>query len=335
MPPHDAYGDGILEHKMDWASDSLYNKAKVFARRAHNEPVNSALFAFWMSLSLELLARSALSHIHPVLLADPKEPDNLQYAFGIVPKGIPKSIAAKALFARCSVFVKDFTDKMSGHCLIVADRRNSELHTGAAAFEGLDNAKWLPESYEVIQILLAHLGRNFNDFLGDHGQVALEVIRDRRDTIKKEVHDKLSAARKAYEALSPEEKAARDGGASATTRSWMAGTRLRRQCPCPACKNVAVVGGETVSRSPVKIDEDDNVIRREIRVLPNKLQCAYCNLALVSYQELKEADLGGIYTIAEEEDPIEFFGIEPEDYIDVEDVVRRYGEDMAAGYQNE
>jgi hypothetical protein len=76
-------------------------------------------------------------------------------------------------------------------------------------------------------------------------------------------------------------------------------------------------------------------IRREIRVLPNRLRCAYCDLSLVSYQELKEADLGGLYTIAEEEDPIDFFGIEPEDYIDVEDVVRRYGEDMAADYQNE
>jgi hypothetical protein len=320
---------------MDWASDSLYNKAKMFAQRAHNEPVNSALFAFWMSLSLELLARSALSHIHPVLLADPKEPDNLQYAFGIVPKGIPKSIAAKALFARCSIFVKDFTDKMSGHCLIVVDRRNSELHTGAAAFEGIDNAKWLPASYEVIQVLLVHLGRDFRDFLGDHGQVALEVIKDRRDTIKKEVQDKLSAAKKAYEALSPEDKATRDTNGPAAIAHWMQGTKLRRECPCPACKNASVIGGETVSRSPVKIDEDDNVIRREIRVLPNKLRCPYCGLSLLSYQELKEVDLGGIYTIAEEEDPIEFFGIEPEDYIDVEDVVRRYGEDMASDYQNE
>jgi hypothetical protein len=320
---------------MDWASDSLYNKAKMFAQRAHNEPVNSALFAFWMSLSLELLARSALSHIHPVLLADPKEPDNLQYAFGIEPKGIPKSIAAKALFARCSIFVKDFTDKMSVHCLIVADRRNSELHTGAAAFEGIDHAKWLPASYEVIQVLLVHLGRDFRDFLGDHGQVAQEIIMDRRDTIKKEVQDKLSAAKKAYEALSPEDKATRDTNGPAAIAHWMQGTKLRRECPCPACKNISVIGGETVSRSPVKIDEDDNVIRREIRVLPNKLRCPYCGLSLLSYQELKEVDLGGIYTIAEEEDPIEFFGIEPEDYIDVEDVVRRYGEDMASDYQNE
>jgi hypothetical protein len=49
---------------------------------------------------------------------------------------------------------------------------------------------------KLFKVLLAHLGRDFRDFLGDHGQVALEVIKDRRDAIKKEVHDKLSAAKK-------------------------------------------------------------------------------------------------------------------------------------------
>jgi hypothetical protein len=178
---------------MDWEPEVLYNKAKLYARRAHDEPVDSALFGLWMSLALELLARSALAHIHPVLLADPREQDNIHYAFGIVPKNVPKSIPSKALFARCSVLVPGFTDKMSAHCLIMADRRNSELHTGAAAFEGIDNSKWLPPTYEVIEILLAHLKRDFTDFLGDHGAVAMETLRDRRDTIKKEVQEKLAA----------------------------------------------------------------------------------------------------------------------------------------------
>jgi hypothetical protein len=110
---------------MDWSSDSLYSKAKLYAQRANDELVDSALFGLWMSLSLELLARAALAQIHPALLADPKEPDNIQYAFGIIPKNVPKSIQAKAVFARCPVFIVDFTDKMSGHCLIMADRRNS------------------------------------------------------------------------------------------------------------------------------------------------------------------------------------------------------------------
>ena len=75
---------------MDWSSDSLYSKAKLYAQRANDEPVDSALFGLWMSLSLELLARAALAQIHPALLADPKEPDNIQYAFGIIPKNVPE-----------------------------------------------------------------------------------------------------------------------------------------------------------------------------------------------------------------------------------------------------
>jgi hypothetical protein len=70
---------------MDWSTESLYNKAKVFAARAHDESIESALFGFWMSLTIEVLGRAALAQIDPALLADPKEPDNIQYAFGIIP----------------------------------------------------------------------------------------------------------------------------------------------------------------------------------------------------------------------------------------------------------
>lgn len=319
---------------MEWATDTLYSKAKMFALRAHDEPVDSSLFAFWMSLALEMLARSALAQIHPVLLADPREQDNIHYAFGVIPRNLPKSIPAKALFARCSILISGFTDKMSAHCLIIADRRNSELHSGVAAFEGIDNSKWLPATYEVMQVLLTHLHRDFTDFLGVHERVATETLRDRRDTIKKDVQEKLAAARRSYSAQSTEEKQKVSAKAMATTESWLKGQRLRRKLNCPVCGNDAVMSGETVGRSPVRIDEDANTIRREIRVLPNRLRCGFCSLSLTSYQELKEADLGSIYTLREEEDPVEFFGIEPEDYIDVEEIIRKYGEDYG-GYENE
>jgi hypothetical protein len=320
---------------MEWASESLYSKAKLFARRAHDESVDSSLFAFWMSVALELLARSALAKIHPVLLADPREQDNIHYAFGIIPKSPPKSIPAKALFARCSVFVPGFTDKMSGHCLIVADRRNSELHSGAAAFEGIDNSKWLPATYEVMDVLLRHLGRDFRDLLGDHGDVALEALKDRRDSIKKEVQEQLAVSRRHYERTTPEEKKALEASAPEAMESWMKGSKLRKQCACPACGNTAVIGGETVSRSPAKIDEESNTIKREVRVLPNRLRCPFCKLLLNSFQEVNEAGLGNIYTVDEEEDPVEFFGIEPEEYVDIQDLVNRYGQDMYECYNNE
>jgi hypothetical protein len=85
----------------------------------------------------------------------------------------------------------------------------------------------------------------------------------------------------------------------------------------------------------VRIDQESNTISREVRVLPNKIRCAFCKLTLSSFQEVREAERGTIYTIEQQEDPIVFFGIDPEEYIDVDEIIRRYGEDMAGGYENE
>ncbi len=77
---------------------------------------------------------------------------------------------------------------MSAHCLIMADRRNSELHSGAAAFENIDNSAWLPATYEVVEVLLKHVGVGFEDFLGEEqADVAIKMLKDRREHIKKEV----------------------------------------------------------------------------------------------------------------------------------------------------
>lgn len=310
---------------MNWSTDSLYNKAKLYAQRAHDEPVDSSLFGFWMSLSLELLARSALAQIHPALLADPREPDNIQYAFGINPKKLPKSIQAKTVFARCSVFIGDFTDKMSGHCLIMTDRRNAELHTGEAAFEGIDNSKWLPATYEVIEVLLKHVGRDFKDFLGeDHGAFAAETLRDRRDTIIREVQEKIASARKFFDGADSEWKAQRAAAVAAGLGDILKLGRTHRKCKCPSCGNDAVLSGEILARSPARIDESGGAITREARVLPNSLNCPFCKLNLSGYQELREAQLGNIYSIEEQEDPIEFFGINPEEYVNIDQLIENY-----------
>jgi hypothetical protein len=50
---------------------------------------------------------------------------------------------------------------------------------------------------------------------------------------------------------------------------------------------------------------------------------------------MNEAGLGAIYTIEEEEDPIEFFGIVPEEHVDVEALVKEHLADMYDGYDNE
>src|SRR5258708_1201459 len=192
---------------MQWSTEALYAKSQLFMARAHEQPVNSLLFAFWASLSLELLCRAALAKVHPVLLADPREDANLFYAFGIQPAKPPKSIVTKAIVIRCTLLVDGFTEDMAKHCALMADQRNAELHSGTVGFADFENAAWLPGTYEVIEILLRHLGVKLSDFLGDEpATAAAEMLLGRREAIKKEVFDRIGASRRAFEALPFEEK---------------------------------------------------------------------------------------------------------------------------------
>ncbi len=63
------------------------------------------------------------------------------------------------------------------------------------------------------------------------------------------------------------------------------------------------------------------------------LHCYVCNLELSNYAELDLAGRGDMYTVREMEDPIDFFGIYPEEYIDSEKIAREYLADD--GYMDE
>ena len=160
-------------------------------------------------------------------------------------------------------------------------------------------------------------------------------MKDRRDTIKKDVQEKLAAARKFYGEQTPEWKTERSAKADPATDALIRSSRLARAGTCPACKNKAIVSGESLTRSQARIDEALGTIKREVRVLPNLFRCPFCKLNLSGFQELNEAGLGDIYTIEEHADPIEFFGINPEDYVDIDDMLQRYAEDQLSDYQNE
>ncbi|ASK87274.1 hypothetical protein [Sphingorhabdus sp. SMR4y] len=321
---------------MDWGRDHLFDKAKLYSQRAGEQDFNSAMYGFWMSLSLELLARAALAKIHPVLLADPTNEGNIHYVFGINPKGNPRSVAAKAVFARCSVLIDKFTDKMSGHCLLMADRRNKELHSGAAAFENIPSDNWLPATFEVFEVLLEHLGSSLDDFLGnEHAGVAKGMLQDRRDHIEKEVKDRVSVASKAFASQDGKAKAQRIETAAAALKNWENESPLGQIVDCPACGLPAAITGESVNRGPLKVSEDDGTLTREVRVLPNKFACPTCGLKMDGYQELLQVNLGKVFTSEEDEDPIEFFGIIPEDHVDIDKLLEdRYYDEMN-GYQNE
>src|SRR5438552_3992880 len=142
-----------------WNERSLFWKAREYLNRAHSLDSDSELFPFWVSLSLEFLARACLARIHPVLLADPQSEDSVMFAFGYAVSRDPKvrSITTQRVFQRCAVIIADFTEDELKFAVSMAERRNQELHSGASPFDGLSPDLWQAEFYRVCEVLLTFL----------------------------------------------------------------------------------------------------------------------------------------------------------------------------------
>ena len=60
-----------------WFEEALFAKAVLYVERMEAEPPDHWQYAFWSALALELLARAALAHISPTLLADKSGPGTI------------------------------------------------------------------------------------------------------------------------------------------------------------------------------------------------------------------------------------------------------------------
>ena len=311
---------------MNWSFDALFAKAKLYMERADEEDANSPLFPFWASLSLEFLCRAALSAVHPSLLADPREGSNLLYACGIEVKTAPKSIPAKTVFDRCQSVIPTFDKSAFEYCLMMSERRNAELHSGEAAFEGLDTGRWLPRHYELAEVVLIHINKSLEDYLGDDGaERARAMLDDMKRGMQATVEEKKSACRKWFIQLGSQERATKIAAANEKIDDIINKTADVAKVTCPACGSAGIVMGEVSGYGKPKIRDDQ--VRVEKRVLPNEFRCACCNLRLSGYGELNLAGVGSIFTIDKFEDPVEFFNIDVQDYADVDEMMREYAAD--------
>ena len=160
-----------------WDSEQFWLKAKAYIDRANEFDHLSTDFAFWSALSIELLARSALTHVHPVLNADPREDTNLLYGCGYELTAEPKSLPLQAVYLRLEKTVAGYGSAHRKLCDFLSVLRNEELHTTKLAFENLKPTKWLPRFYEVIKVLCEFRGKTLESFLGtEFTEVAIKLI---------------------------------------------------------------------------------------------------------------------------------------------------------------
>lgn len=309
---------------MSWDKEALWNKAKLFFERAFEVERESPLFGLWAAMGLELLARSALSHVSPLLLAEPeRDHRNLLHAFG-AGMGSPKSITAQQVVLTCRALVPSFTDAELKSSSALINRRNDELHTGEAAFAAYPTQLWLSDFYRCCKILSEFQNQNLAVLFGDNEAAAAEeVLAQKDEKLVSEVKGSIAAYARVFKDKPEDEK--QRLRAEAIGRGDQLSHQGHHRVACPACECVATVQGQVHGAEQVQLVERTIVVRET--VVPNKFNCDACGLKLAPYAALQVAGVAAHFTRRTEYTPEEYYGlVDPEDPDQVNQLLREQGE---------
>lgn len=311
------------DHAHPWDYESLWAKARLYVERASEQERDGSLYPFWSILALELLARATLASVHPALLADPREPSNMMFAFGYAQPRAPRSVAAKTVFLRCAQVVQEFTDDDVRSATALIEMRNEELHSGGTPFEGLGTSSWLIDHYRLCRILLTYLDKDLFELFGEEEARAAErIIEVQEKEILGEVKGTIASARKIWRALSGDERKQRRQSArmvlvATEGRALHSPNQAGKRIECPACKTAGWTTGEVVKTGRPRAGEDE--ILQTFTKLPTRFVCFACRLDLNGEAAMAAADLGNLFDIEIGEDPASFYGIATADSVTAED----------------
>lgn len=293
-----------------WEADSLFAKSLIYLEQMEASIADEWQYGLWSSLSLELLARAALSNISPVLLADSKNWRNITFALGSAPtakKFNPVSIPTKEVLARLTELLPEFTEEMAGFCSKHTDDRNAELHSGEVIFGKNGTSRWLPRFYQSCDILLKSMGKTLEDYVSNVSH-AESLIKSLSDDAAKSVRQEISAYSKVW-SNKPEEEQSDAIHQAKTWATRQSGHRVK----CPSCSSVALLHGAPVGAVATEINyEDDEVIQRQ-SMLPSSFECIACGLKISGYSKLSACGLGDTFSAKTTYTPAEYFELYTED----------------------
>jgi len=320
---------------MSWEREPLWAKARLFFERAFNESRDDPAFGLWCSLGLELLARAALASVSPTLLAQPDNAHSyLLHALGRGSDRVSRrSISSAQVFALCrQLFGADFTEDDFKAAMALANRRNDELHTGAAAFYQYRPAEWLPGFYRVSRALAVVMGESLEGLFGDEeAAIAQETLAEDENDTRQRVKSAVAAYARVFgEKPEADRKAAAD---LAEKRANELAYQRHHRVVCPACKCIATVQGKAFGKEHTTHQEGLIKVRQAVH--PTSFSCSACSLKLTGCTELNVAELGGPYTRTTEYTPEEYYGLINPDDFDPTPYIEEYLRNQHEEYDNE
>ena len=278
-----------------WSEEALWLKARLFINRA-TDPDDRSFdeLALWASLSLELLAKAALSRVSPLLIATPSEEGtNLLIASGLVQGDATFHTApAKTIFTRCGRAFRPFN---KDEALKIAAGRNEYLHAGSATFTALPPHAWWPRFWAQAVILLTAQDKDLEDFVGPDRVATVEAhLATNRRHVEERVATLLARAQQRLQMHQAGTMNARQAAEWSAAWDQSAGMDHRTNATCPACGNEGTLEGEQVLQQEMNYDqvsEDEYDAILDLTVAADYFSCPTCHLVLNNYEFLVEAGL--------------------------------------------
>lgn len=306
----------ISEHP--WSEESLFNKAKLYAQKMEDHDIEDFQFGVLSALSLELLARAALAHISPVLLAENRDWKNLVHTLDrstTFTKFIPRSVSTSVIFSRLKELVPSFNKEVLGICAEHTERRNSELHSGELAFTNLETSVWLPKFYFACHEILKSMDKEIEDFFSQPEKVR-KMVNEHREKAGKTVMKDINSHKTVWEKKSDKNRKI----AKTRARFWSRRQKGHR-VNCPSCNSAALIQGSPFGEVKTEIIEDE-VTQRQSQ-FPSSFECIACGLKITGLSKLSACGLGGAY-IGKWTSPVaEYFNLYTEE--DLEEVRNEWG----------
>lgn len=295
---------------MTWTKDSLIAKAKIFFEKAFSEDRENIFFGLLCALGLELLERASIAKISPTLLADQDEYQrNILYALEHKSGNPePKSITTTRVINLCEKLVNGYDIECKKISLSMANRRNSEAHSGAMAFIEFDSDRWISGFYYVVNILSQHLGITlhevFNESIVSEAETMLTRI---EDDLKAKVCKEIANRKLVYDSdkrnnLPLIQQKISDSNDIIQQLVHEGYHKVK----CPSCENYGTIfGNKSVETRKILSDESVEVITH---IIPTQFECRVCGLILKSHQELRIAQLPLHYNRKTIYSPEEYYG---------------------------
>lgn len=281
------------------SEEALLGKSKVYISRALAAKSRKAMseYQLWASLALELLGKSALAKRHPCLIADPQSYVSMFAAAGMSVGTDIKTITAKTLFERLTHVSKRFDKKTQEFCDSVSLRRNAELHSGEAPFEGVEPSSWEGRFWHAVEIILEARNDSLDQWIGaNNAKAPKELLAEYEHALEEAAKVRVTRAAEAFDALPKKEREAARAKAKAL-QSYQVYRAFRLiggnvwDVECPACKSKSFLAGvrynEELSEDQDEAEFPDEAV--DVYYVAEEFHCPACLLHLDSREAIEAA----------------------------------------------